>query len=386
MLRFTLSGTDTMVILKFGGTSVSTKFSLETIVEVVTKQLTTPVVVVSAVSGMTDLLTSLKQLSHKDQQTKLEKFYLTHKKLIYKVWSNKDARKVHCARVTESVNTIRVLLQSKTTAYCKLQDSIVAQGEILSSYMVACMLCDRGVNSTQVVSTQLICTDNHYGSAEYMYAATKRKIIHTLTPLRRQKIVPVITGYIGATVRGSTTTFGRGGSDYTATILGRCLQAEEIQIWTDVDGVYTADPRVVKDAHILPNISFEVADAFAQSGAKVLYAKSVEPAALGNIPIRVLNTFRPNATGTVISGKRNAFRLSKIIGISCLHMSNSFRVSFIGYNVASVSNKKHIQQILYDCDISKGLFRQTSAYCMTMDIKAMDDKRLLNSLHNSIID
>src|SRR5436190_1053943 len=129
---------------------------------------------------------------------------------------------------------------------------------------------------------------------------TKKNVKKNLLPLLKNGIVPVVTGFIGATKNGHTTTLGRGGSDYTASIIGYALQAEEIQIWTDVDGMYSADPRVVKDARFLSKISYREASEMATFGAKILHPRTIHPAISANIPVKILNTLHPEHPGTLV--------------------------------------------------------------------------------------
>src|SRR5262249_6530166 len=154
------------------------------------------------------------------------------------------------------------------------------------------------VKSIAIEATELIVTDSYHGSAEPLAAETRQKSQARLLPLLGQGTVPIVTGFIGATVDGLLTTLGRGGSDYSATILGAWLDAEEIIIWTDVEGVLTADPRLVSDARTIAEISYREAAELAYFGAKVLHPKTLRPVLPAGIPVWIRNSFAPQKPGT----------------------------------------------------------------------------------------
>jgi aspartate kinase len=171
---------------------------------------------------------------------------------------------------------------------------------------IAAILNDRGVPADFVDSRTLIRTDANFGEAAVDFAVTNETVRGKILPLVRRNIVPVITGFIGSTEDGLTTTLGRSGSDYTGSIIGAALQSEEIWIWTDVDGVMTADPRYVKGAVVLAQISYREAAEMSYFGAKVIHPKTMLPAIENGIPIRIKNTFNPSHPGTLISKTVNS--------------------------------------------------------------------------------
>src|SRR6266545_3392561 len=173
-------------------------------------------------------------------------------------------------------------------------------GERLSARLLASALRESGVDATAVEAIELIVTDNHSGRAEPLMAETRERATARLEPLLAERSVPVVTGFIGATVDGKLTTLGRGGSDYSATILGAALDAKEIIIWTDVDGVLTADPRLVAEARTLQEISYNEAAELAYFGAKVLHPKTLRPVSEAGIPVWIRNSFFPQREGTKI--------------------------------------------------------------------------------------
>jgi len=302
-----------MIVLKFGGTSVSTPDRIFTICKIVKKEIAkNPIVVVSALKGVTDALYSLSSLSKKKQQVKLEELKKAHFELIKNV--------LHDTRLSDAKGYIEKNLKSiekflnvkiKDKAF---YDKIASHGEIMSSFIISKAIEESGIKSTQVLSTDFIITDNSFGSAEFIPEKTRTNSQKVLLPLLKKEIVPVVTGFIGSTSAGDVTTLGRGGSDYTASIIGFSLGASEIQIWTDVNGVFSADPRLVENAKILSSISYSEASELATFGAKVLHPRTIKPAIENGIPVRVLNTLNPLSRGTLII--KNSVNSAPITAIS----------------------------------------------------------------------
>jgi aspartate kinase len=179
-------------------------------------------------------------------------------------------------------------------------DVISGMGERLSVPLVAAAIRARGLPAEAMEATDLIVTDDQHGGASPLMDETRSQSRARLLPLLERGTVPVITGFIGATASGTPTTLGRGGSDYSATILGACLDSDEIWIWSDVDGVLSADPRVVPDARTIATLSYAEAAEFSYFGAKVIHPKTILPAVDDQIPLRILNSFEPERPGTRI--------------------------------------------------------------------------------------
>jgi len=180
-------------------------------------------------------------------------------------------------------------------------DAISSLGERLSAPLVAAAVHELGVCSEAIEATELVVTDAFHGGAEPQMELTREKSQALLRPLLEKGIVPIVTGFIGATAEGQLTTLGRGGSDYSATILGAALDADEVIIWTDVDGVLTADPRLVPEARTIPVISYREAAELAYFGAKVLHPKTLNPVIQAAIPVWIRNSFTPEKPGTKIT-------------------------------------------------------------------------------------
>lgn len=293
------------IVIKFGGTSVSAKRCIKTITAVVKRELPrSPVVIVSAVSGVTDLLLSLQHCTNREKKAVIETIKKKHKKLIAQLVVPAAQRQTMGRYVDQTLQRLQEIHFPKPWSKASV-DTVLSFGEILSSSIITHALIRNGINAEQVIATNLIVTDMNYGSAECLIDETETAVVKKLIPLLQNDIVPVVTGFIGATKSGKTTTLGRGGSDYSAAIIGFCLSACEIQIWTDVDGIYTADPRIVKQAKRIPTISYNEASEMAFFGAKVLHPRTIRPAIKAAIPVHVLNTMHPDHPGTLITSKPN---------------------------------------------------------------------------------
>jgi aspartate kinase len=179
-------------------------------------------------------------------------------------------------------------------------DAISSLGERINARIVSAALQAREIAAQAVDAMDLIVTDDRFQQASPLMESTEAQVNEVLRPLLDQQIVPIVTGFIGATIDGVVTTLGRGGSDYSAAILGAALSADEVWTWTDVDGVMTADPRIAPHAHVIPTLSYNEVGELAYFGAKVLHPKTISPVVAEGIPVLVRNTFNPTCPGTRI--------------------------------------------------------------------------------------
>ena len=296
--------------MKFGGTSVEGATAFQNAVRIVSeRQALRPVVVVSAMAGFTDaLLGSVQQALHADAAcgaATLEKHFDRHSRVIDALLSNEAPRMRKL--VDQSRGEIIELLQAIAAEAGQdhkrrklFADAVASHGERLSAAMLAAVLVENKVSATDVDARRCIITDDEYGCAAPLIDETFRRTQEQLQPLIESSCVPVLGGFIGSTLTGETTTLGRGGSDYTAAIIGAALEAEEIQIWTDVPGVLTADPRLAPKARTVPQLSFEEAAELAYFGAKVLHPKTLHPAIERNIPVRICNSRAQESGSTLV--------------------------------------------------------------------------------------
>ncbi|OGH51343.1 MAG: hypothetical protein A3G13_01045 [Candidatus Levybacteria bacterium RIFCSPLOWO2_12_FULL_37_7] len=313
-----MNNKNNIIVAKFGGTSVGSAKNIQTICSILLAQKENsqkhPVIVVSAVSGITDLLLFCIGTSKTVQEKNLRLIKTRHKEIIDALFFDKQLKKEAFDYIDSTLGTIKNLVKN-TKVTKELSDKVISFGEIISSYLITKALQSRGVAAHQVLATDVIVTNNNFTYADFLVAQTEKNVKKVILPLIAKKIVPVVTGFIGKTVDGKVTTLGRGGSDYSASIIGYCLEAFEIQIWTDVNGVYSADPKIVKRAQILSTISYREASELAWFGAKVLHPRTIRPAVSKKIPVKVLNTFQPTKPGTLVLEKSHKFRT--ITAISC---------------------------------------------------------------------
>ena len=297
-------------VMKFGGTSVGDADSIRKVVEIVWNSSAEGdlVVVVSAMSGVTNKLIEAAVQSEAGNSARafgiLRDLRRQHDQAVDALVRSEEARtdiirKMHdlldqCHRWCEQITQLGRLTP-------QMRDLISSLGERLSAPLVAAALAVRGVASEAIEATELVVTDSYHGAAEPNMDLTRERCEARLHPLLHLGVIPVVTGFIGATEDGALTTLGRGGSDYSATILGAALQANEVTIWTDVDGMLTADPHLVPDASTIPEISYREAAELAYFGAKVLHPKTLRPVMQCGIPVWIRNTFAPDKAGTRIT-------------------------------------------------------------------------------------
>jgi aspartate kinase len=280
------------IVMKFGGTSVADAAAVENVARIVARERAAfPVVVVSAMSGVTDALLTATASS-------LEPIFNRHLAAADELLETPE----HFADLVKRAETqVREALQTQNSSNRKsVQDAVVSFGEILSSALMAAVLNQHGVEARQVDARRCVITDEEHTSAAPLMPETFARTENELRPLLETGVVPVLGGFIGSTLQGATTTLGRGGSDYTAALIGAALNVDEIQIWTDVTGVLTADPRVVSDAQTIDRLSYSEAAELAYFGAKVLHPKTIQPAIENSIPVRICNSRAPQERGTVV--------------------------------------------------------------------------------------
>jgi aspartate kinase len=303
-----------MITMKFGGTSVGDIQRLREITEIVRAgREQRPVVVASAMSGATDLLLSTAQSALRRETAKVKEAIETlsgrHSQIAEVLVTRPESRAKllgYYAHLLELLYSVYEGVGWLEELSPRSLDTIASFGERLSCAQIAAVFEDAGIAAEYVDARKLIITDANFGQALVDFVKTGENIQKALLPLVENNIVPVVTGFIAATKDGITTTLGRSGSDYTGAIVGSALGSEEIWIWTDVDGVMTADPRYVRGARHLPEISYREAAEMSYFGAKVVHPKTMLPAIENNIPIRIKNTFNPSHPGTLISGKTRA--------------------------------------------------------------------------------
>ncbi len=305
------------LVMKFGGTSVGTPEAMAQAVAIIrdAHQRWRPggvVVVTSALAGVTDRLLRGVQAAAQgehDAVPQARAWLAERHRAMLEALIPPMERPALWGRIETLLETFAQLGWAMTVlgeVTPRALDAVAALGEQMSAPLLAAALRAQGVPATMVDARELIVTDAHFGAAHPLEAASRERIRARLQPLLAQGQVVVVPGFIAATEDGVTTTLGRGGSDYSAALIGALLPAEEVWIWTDVDGVMSADPRLVPDAHTIPELSYREVAELAYFGAKVLHPKTIRPVIEANIPLRVRNTFHPEGPGTLIRQEREA--------------------------------------------------------------------------------
>ena len=304
-----------MIVHKFGGTSVQDAQSFANVANIVIehhdKGNGAPpgkmVVVVSAMSGVTDQLIAGARAAAEGKDSVCREITANvlsrHLDVVETLLAQSTERLEVGGRIEDRLHDLERLYRSiavlgeLTVRGC---DAVASFGEQLSASILAAVLRERGVRAQAISATQLIVTDDNFGTATPLMDRTRRQLQERITPLVERDVIPVITGYIAATERGVATTLGRGGGDYTAAIIGAGLDADEVWIWSDVDGILTADPNIVPHARTLTELSYNEAVDLAYFGAEVLHPKTIRPVIENRIPLRIVNTFNPTHPGTLI--------------------------------------------------------------------------------------
>jgi aspartate kinase len=299
------------IVMKFGGTSVATSKNIRHVAKLVANNRSEDcavVAVVSALEGVTDQLIQAAEEAKKGNREYIQKFkqeilerhLITAKKTIKKDQIREETEQTLKARIDELEQVLTgIVYVGELTP--KSRDTVVSYGEKLSVPIVSGALKDLGLKSEHLTGGEAgIVTDSNFGEAGLLMNVTKYQVKKNLEPLLKKGAVPVLTGFIAATQNGETTTLGRGGSDYTATIIGAALAADEVWIWTDVNGLMTSDPKIVSSAKTINELSFQEATELTIFGAKAMHPRALEPARKEGIPVRIRNVFNPENPGTLI--------------------------------------------------------------------------------------
>lgn len=296
--------------MKFGGTSVGTIAALSQVLSIVLHEQgrrENLLLVVSALEGVTDALIEaahLAQLSNRRGYRRIAATLRTrHLALIEQLPLGARERgtlQADVDRLLFDMLDVCQHLSDKPTMTADMVDRIVGVGERLAARIVAALLRQNNLRGVAIDATDIIVTDAVYGNATPDIELSRARIARNLLPMLERKIIPVVTGFIGATPDGKPTTLGRGGSDLTASVLAVCAEADEVWIWTDVDGMMSTDPREVPEARVIPELSYEEVAELAYFGARVLHSKMVTPLQQHHIPLRIKNVFKPQLPGTLI--------------------------------------------------------------------------------------
>lgn len=319
-----------MLVMKFGGTSLGSSERIRNCCNLVAQEAAKQpvIVVVSAMATATDRLIDLASTQESELEKKFQAFKDLHHSALNELLLSNNL-------LDAELSELQTILASKDRSLPQM-DKISSFGERLSAKIVAACLEQSGIEAKSFSAGDIgLITDSNFGNAEPLEQAYD--LIQK--NLADKPYVSVITGFIGKTGSGEITTLGRGGSDFSASIIGKAVHANEIQIWTDVDGIMTFDPKEAGKAKVIPELSFEEACELAYFGAKVIHPKALMPAMTGKVPIRILNSFNPSSPGTLIAHvfKQKAQHPRNIIGLACKKGVSSIEIrspQFLNGNTA----------------------------------------------------
>ena len=299
------------IVLKFGGTSLASPKDIRNVAKTITSfsKGNQIVVVCSAVDGVTDDLITISRLIEQRRKNNivanLNGVIIKHRKLANQTIKNSVIKKQLLEKLNTDVSELQELVRGLTLlkeVSARSLDYLISFGERLSDDLVSYALQDLKKKSTALNGKEVgIVTDSNFGESRPLMDTTRIRISKTLGSLLSKKVIPVVGGFAGADQHGNITTFGRGGSDYTATIIASCINADEVWLMSDVDGLMTADPKLVKNARLLKEVSYAEAIEMAQFGAKQIHPKTFEPLLSKKIPMRIRSTFDVKNNGTLVT-------------------------------------------------------------------------------------
>jgi aspartate kinase len=298
-----------MIVMKFGGTSVGDAAAVRRVIAITGERLgKRPVVVVSALSKVTDTLCRIAELSASGDYAKAEELageiYKRHIDMCRELFGENSERMAQCQESVKTLVDDLLVISRGVSILSELSDRslarIMSYGELLSSNVIAQAFREAGISCSLADARQFIITDSNYLCGDPDFYLIKEKAPAVISKELANSDVVLTQGFIASALNGITSVLGRGGSDYTASLIGMAMDAEEIEIWTDVDGVHTVDPGRVSNTTSIAKLSFEEAAELASFGAKVLHPLTIQPAIEKSIPVKVLNSMNPDNPGTII--------------------------------------------------------------------------------------
>lgn len=380
------------LVMKFGGTSVGSAERIARVAKLV-KEFAAPetIVVTSAMSGVTDRLVEIaERVAQGIEEEHIHEFvaYMREKHISTAQEVAREEEipelKAEIERLLSELEKILVGISYVGELTPRSLDYVLSFGERLAAPLLSAALRKEGINSRWYTGYEAgIVTDSNFGRASPIMDITEERVREVIEP-RLKDTIPVVTGFIAGNEKGRITTLGRGGSDYTAAILGAVLDADEIWIWTDVDGILTTDPRLVKEARVIEVLSYIEAMELAYFGAKVLHPKTIEPAMEKGIPVRVRNTFNPGCEGTlIVSEQEKTSDIVKAISVmKNVALLNISGVGMIGLpGVASRVFTALAQQKVNILMISQG----SSEANISIVVEKGDVERAVNALREEFL-
>ncbi|MBU2940138.1 bifunctional aspartate kinase/homoserine dehydrogenase I [Lacinutrix sp. C3R15] len=363
-----------MKVLKFGGTSVGSSTNINKVISILENYSKKDAIicVVSAVGGITDRLLKAGELANNKDKAYTKEFEAiqnSHFSIITELVPKQNKAIIsHVENMLQDLKSLLDGIYLINELSPKTSDKLVSFGELLSSYIIAETLKSRSINAQLKNSQELVVTNSNFTKAEVEYDTTNKNIKDYFNTANQK--ITILPGFVSKSKLGEITTLGRGGSDFTAAIIAAALQVEQLEIWTDVSGMFTANPKLVKQAFPIDKISYQEAMELSHFGAKVLYPPTVQPVLNLNIPIHIKNTLKPEETGTVISKNASAGN-SPIKGIS--HISNIALLTLEGSGMIGIPGfSKRLFETLAQEKINIVLITQASSehsICLGIETK-----------------
>ncbi len=315
-----------MLVMKFGGTSVGDARRVRESARITLTRPGPHVLVVSACGGVTNLLLeagNAAAVHNSGARSKaVEAIHAKHENVLAGIGDQylRTQTRASIDQLHASLETTLDDIESSRALTAQLSDRLVSHGEKIMATMMSATLRDMGTPSAPVFTDTVLATDGRHGSARPNRELTRERAAQNIQPFLDDGRTVVCTGFIGFSPEGNTTTLGRGGSDYSATLIGAALDADEVQIWTDVPGILSADPRKVSSARVIPEVTYDEAQELAHFGAKVLHPRTIRPAVSAGIPVRILSTFQPTNAGTVVRQGGQSQRIKATTALKGLTM------------------------------------------------------------------
>jgi aspartate kinase len=383
-----------MIVMKFGGSSVANGERIKNVAGIIHSEKRPKVVVVSAMSGVTDSLIEIAKtvadLSSDilEQKVKEHGEWLTkkHTEAISIAIEDKQTAEEISAAINQLIEKLRVALLDIghfEGLSPKGMDNVMSFGERLCMNVLSGTLRSIGIDSKPLTGFEAgLITDSSYGRARPIFRELRKRVRGYLRPMVEEGIIPVVSGFIAANEHGDMTTLGRGGSDYTASLLGAALETEEIQIWTDVDGIMTTDPRIVKEARLIDRLSYVEALDLGYFGAKVIHSKMIEPAMVHDIPVRVKNTFNRDNEGTLIL--RNQEQTERVIKAVAL-VRDVMIVTLSGVAMAETPNVAgRVFSVLGEANINVIMISGSSESNLSFVVSSKDAEKAIELLAHKV--
>jgi len=383
------------LVLKYGGTSISTAKHIKEVAKHINKfsKQNKVVIVCSAVSGITDDLLEKHQLIIKGKKTNAkkltQKIIQRHKQLAKETISNTKLRKNLLDNLDSDFSELVALIDGMVLlgeVTPRSLDYLISFGERLSIKIVSSALLDTGIKSVSLTGKEVgIVTDSNFGESKPLMDTTRLHVSKTIDSLFTKKTIPVIGGFTGADQHGRVTTFGRGGSDYTATTIASCINADEIWLMSDVDGLMTADPKIVKDAKILKKVSYVEAIEMSLFGAKQIHPRTFEPLLSKKIPMRIRNSFNIKNEGTLVTSSPDPATKKTVKCVSSIR-NNGLIDARGGSMVGTPGTAAKIFTTLAKVGVNVMMISQNpSESSITMIVKKTDLEKAVNALEIELL-